>query len=537
MRKTASVLSLFLAVGIAAVGLPGCSNRKTGTQSDQYANTPMEVSVEIFDRGLCPASEGSMENNRWTKWVNEQSGVKVNWVAVPRNQDTDKIRAMFAAGTAPDIVWEYPSSNFIASLVDQGVLQTVDKYIDQYSTAYKKYINDNPDLKPYTQFDGKTYAFTSKRSLDMIANHGMWIRQDWLDKLGLKAPTNVDELLKVAEEFTRKDPDGNGKNDTYGFNTLDMNYVRQWYGCQYDYYDGSTLIASNTNVYTTDRFRDAWQFRKTAYDEGLFDKEYITDKDGSRAKQLFDTGRVGIYIGGWNISSDYLTLKQNVPTANLVALEPPSSKYGHFGMYQETPALRQVAFNKSMKNPKAGVKFLDWLIDKGWKTLTYGTEGEYYRDVNGIPQTIDANKSKVELNYATQDYPLLSQKTFKPSWFPTMASQDAVSQEYAKKETTALALQLKNVYPRIGPYQYTSSAVTQFNTDMSTVWQDMDAKVTMGGSQYSVAWGVAQLKSQVNRLGGDTITKDSADYYKQNKDAFSKWVKEYNDSLKQALKE
>jgi putative aldouronate transport system substrate-binding protein len=41
-------------------------------------------------------------------------------------------------------------------------------------------------------------------------------RQDWLDKLGLKAPGNYRGFVQVAKAFTEQDPDGNGQNDTYG---------------------------------------------------------------------------------------------------------------------------------------------------------------------------------------------------------------------------------------------------------------------------------------------------------------------------------
>ena len=44
----------------------------------------------------------------------------------------------------------------------------------------------------------------------------MWIRQDWLDSLGLEAPRTWDELVKVAEAFVTQDPDGNGEDDTIG---------------------------------------------------------------------------------------------------------------------------------------------------------------------------------------------------------------------------------------------------------------------------------------------------------------------------------
>ena len=44
----------------------------------------------------------------------------------------------------------------------------------------------------------------------------MWIRQDWLDALGLEAPRTWDELAQVANAFVTEDPDGNGEDDTIG---------------------------------------------------------------------------------------------------------------------------------------------------------------------------------------------------------------------------------------------------------------------------------------------------------------------------------
>ena len=36
----------------------------------------------------------------------------------------------------------------------------------------------------------------------------LWIRQDWLDKLNMKAPKTIDELEAVMEAFKNNNPDG-----------------------------------------------------------------------------------------------------------------------------------------------------------------------------------------------------------------------------------------------------------------------------------------------------------------------------------------
>src|SRR5690606_33015050 len=44
----------------------------------------------------------------------------------------------------------------------------------------------------------------------------IWIRVDWMEKLGLQPPKTMDDVLAISKAFTERDPDGNGKPDTYG---------------------------------------------------------------------------------------------------------------------------------------------------------------------------------------------------------------------------------------------------------------------------------------------------------------------------------
>lgn len=75
-----------------------------------------------------------------------------------------------------------------------------DQYPNTYSTVTK---------------DGKIYGMAV--SPHLTEGEVMIIRQDWLDNLGLEAPTTIDEFEEVIRAFTEDDPDGNGEKDTYGF--------------------------------------------------------------------------------------------------------------------------------------------------------------------------------------------------------------------------------------------------------------------------------------------------------------------------------
>lgn len=85
---------------------------------DPYANAPRKISISTFDRGQVSSDEGTYEDNRWVKWIREQSGIDVTIVPVPRNQAQDSLNVLFASGQAPDMVWEYDRA-YIGKLVTQ----------------------------------------------------------------------------------------------------------------------------------------------------------------------------------------------------------------------------------------------------------------------------------------------------------------------------------------------------------------------------------------------------------------------------------
>lgn len=62
----------------------------------------------VYDRGLIPASEGTYDNNRWTKWIQENAPLEeVKFIVVPRTEAVQKMNMLFAAGEGPDVVANY----------------------------------------------------------------------------------------------------------------------------------------------------------------------------------------------------------------------------------------------------------------------------------------------------------------------------------------------------------------------------------------------------------------------------------------------
>lgn len=351
----------------------------------------------------------------------------------------------------------------------------------------------------------------------------MWIRQDWLDNLGLDTPTTVDEFYEVAKQFTEGDPDKNGQKDTFGvtFNYNFLGIAKALFGQPSE----GVIITSDGKVddWTgSQAYADCFTWLKSMYSNGLIDPEYITDSNYERQRQLLVTGKAGIYLSGWDQGSVWRELIQNVPDSNLVPLEPVASEYGKQGLYQEPPANRMICMNKDAKDPEAVMQFLDWVLTDGWYTLTYGIEGENYNLVDGVPQAIDADLNKEKLSYA-YEYPIIMDQVIDDTskYIEVTAAQDEVSQQYAKLRALSLETAMKNIFVRSVPYLPTSETASQFSTDFNPTLTSIETKM-ITDPNYSVEQGVAEVNKEKELLGYNLVLEERQEWYDANKDILGK---------------
>ena len=512
MKKIFILTAVFLAAS-AILFASGGTQQSGG--ADPYINAPREVSFTILDRGQVPASEGNYEDNRWIRWINENSPVKVKFVPVARSQSSALINAMFAAGTAPDLVWEY-NKGFMDMLFAQGVIQPVGDYIERYSTAYKKYQQDNPQMMPYLiADDGKQYGISSMRNILTIVNQGIFVRQDWLDKFGMKTPTTPDEAIAFMRRAKAEDPSGQG---TWGMGT-DYSWrvvTHTMFGLAGDEFN--VVNGRFQDWYSTPAYRDALAYRAQVYQEGLIDPEIITDTNFTRQKQFMVTGRIAMRFQGIGFQMDYFDMIKNVPTADFVPIEPLRSSYGKFGFNTEVPILKMVCMSNNCRNPKAAMEYLDWLITDGYFTLSWGLEGRHHRLVNGVPQVINAELNRIELDYIKGNYEhalIDNNSKITVDWIPIQAAQDPVSQDWARRFAAAVGISAANPFNRQVPYGPTSDRIETFRTSIQSQVEAIETNILIG--RVSVDEGLRQINDFKRASGWDAVNAEKDAWFQKNK--------------------
>ena len=104
--------------------------------------------------------------------------------------------------------------------------------IEKYPAVKNLLENDAVAQLVKNMYDG--YYFLPKPdsadpTLYLAERKGLFIRKDWLEAVGMEMPKSWEELYEVCHAFTYNDPDGNGKNDTYGLTGDGMGTLRYFF--------------------------------------------------------------------------------------------------------------------------------------------------------------------------------------------------------------------------------------------------------------------------------------------------------------------
>ena len=157
------------------------------------------------------------EDNTFLDMLKEDLNINVvyDWVASSSDYD-EKMNLCIGSNTIPELM--NVNAEQYRALLKYDLIQPIGSYYEDYaSDKLKSYVESGGEAlqKVICNEDGEMMAIPAPNITAGGVNE-MWIRQDWLDNLGLEAPRTWDEMVAVAEAFVKEDPDGNGENDTIG---------------------------------------------------------------------------------------------------------------------------------------------------------------------------------------------------------------------------------------------------------------------------------------------------------------------------------
>jgi hypothetical protein len=232
-----------------------------------------------------------------------------------------------------------------------------------------------------------------------------------LDKLGLKIPTTYDEYYNVLKAFTFNDPDGNGKQDTYGFTTAGsgLNLGADWPELLKNGIFSPAPIKNNT--YEDGTASAAMEFALNditkVISDKLVDPDWYLNKPPQHVEKAIQ-GKVGVLVGttkDFAYDNNQLGIQFRSKQVN------PNARWVPFTMFANTPNTSEPApgspflFSKLVaeKNPEKierSMAILDWLAsEEGYLLTHYGEANKHYtRKDKSITLNLEAYNTDITKN-------------------------------------------------------------------------------------------------------------------------------------------
>ncbi|UQZ82446.1 Lipoprotein LipO precursor [Paenibacillus konkukensis] len=508
-----TLTSLSLTGGLLA----GCAGKDDHSAAKANDGTPPTVKLVMSDRNMpYIQSSPNINDDKYVKKLRELPKTDVRIETISQGDYSKKLNLMFASGELPDAIQAVNgiTSPEVAGALNNGAFYELNDLIDKYAPGLKTKISKELWDSSLVSKDGKIYAIP--REAPTPNNRIVYIRKDWLDKLGLQAPKTVDEYLNVLRAFRDKDPNGNGKQDEIPFigrKNFDFGYV--FFGA-YDVSPEGWKYVNNQLVpnFIRPEMKDALKLHQQMYQEKLIDNEIFVNTAADWGAKIESTQRVGMWIHAAEYpdktATSYKILTPPIEFINIPAPTGPDGKGGNL-IGSVVDPLSTWVIPKTNKHPEYVLKFLEWFLsDDAQKFLNYGLEGDDFTMENGkitykrLSTKADADREQMHLQ-----------------WLRLIGPSNIHDQEFMKNrengQLVGEALKIATSEGRVNdgldmpiPPTLTVKPELQY----TGLWMETAAKIITGRDSLD---SFDKFVEDWKKRGGDQVIQEATDWYKHNK--------------------
>lgn len=407
--KLGRLIALMAATMLTLTTFAGCKSKSadtTGNTTAQKQETSsvagmqgwkpfdkkVTITVPVYDRSI--QGQAPVDNNYWTQWIQKQFGDKYNidvkYVAIPRTDVMTKYSLLIAGQQTPTILMEYDYPK-VAQWANDGAMAEISlKDFQQVAPTYYQKMVDNKQLD-YTKLNGKDYFVLSERPYyNTTYTYATFFRQDWLDQIGMKEPTNWDEYSKVLDALIAK-----GITDhPLGLTLPTAAYVGNFNWRNFPVKEDEWAMHSSlgTASLTWEPTYKLLKAQNANFNKGYYSKEYDLDTKGDQMKADFVNGKIFAYGGYMGANVDWLkAFYEKNPNAKLGVLNNNAGQnaMGYPQMRADNPFGMIVGFSSSASKDqlKAAWMYMEWMMQKdNLFTLENGVKDKTYTlDKDGNP--------------------------------------------------------------------------------------------------------------------------------------------------------
>lgn len=458
MKKLlALILCLALVLSMAACGAkeetPG--EEDTPVVSEPETSTPENSEDESTETERPTLTIGLPQNpntvdyetNDFTKYLEDNLNVNLDFVffsGTDINDAATQLALMISGGeTLPDILWGFDGLdiNVINEYGEDGYLLDLSGYFNEESAPnvmeqlQNVQESDRGKILQYGKdpSNGAMYAFPRYQApgVDNCSAH-VEVNVNFLEALGMEAPTTVDEVYEYLKAVVANDPNGNGVADEIGAigysgycGDLVQFLINAYVYCNDKYFFNAT-DGEIWAPYNTDEYRQALIFINKLVDEGLLNTMTFTIPESGGESEIIpyvtptDQTAITGLIGGHLM----LVCESDNPVAleyePIVPLKAETDK-GGYAAFNESTLTYTTMITTDCQNPDLAFKLLDFMSSPGAvRRMRYGTEGLGWETVSegtsalGYPANIKVLDSSVWSTQNNQTWHTMSSSIWNP---------------------------------------------------------------------------------------------------------------------------
>ena len=404
-------IMLILAGCKSPAGFVSNDNEEYNARMEEARTTPFGAYPETIEYTLGKMTSVNNSNmpendtytdNAYTRYI--KSVINVQNVDVFEANDSQydtNVSMVISMGSLPDIM-VVSSQDEVEQLVEAGLIEDLtESYNNCISDRIRKmYESYGDSLKDMVTYDGKIMALPETNITD--GPNLVWLRKDWMDKLGLSEPHTIDDVVNIVKHFISEDPgnngvDASGKPNTVGLAVdtdvtgecgysseflLDIifacfgAYPKQWIMND----DGEIVYGSVTN-----EAKEALSYISSLYNQGVIDNDFLL-RTSTNICELIENGLCGSFFGPW--------WAPNNPLAHAVSRNPDADwqpyliatdSDGTTSYHSQNPCYKYVVVRKGYEHPEIAAKMISVMFDKVRFDCTDSEEFKNYYQLNVEP--------------------------------------------------------------------------------------------------------------------------------------------------------
>ncbi|MBD2845516.1 extracellular solute-binding protein [Paenibacillus sp. IB182496] len=411
---------------LATAVLSGCSGGNAGEQSDGNRTNA--------GNGGDPGGQGKAEETRYievwrnldstfaiekdgpySKMVQADTGVGLYMPFVAWNSGSayvQKLNTRIASGELPDLFMPWQGNE--AALMKQGALADLTELLPEYAPhVWDRIPQEVWDVVRSADPSGEGRIYYVPL-VQTYTYYGAYIRQDWLDNVGMELPRTKDEYVEVLRAFRDQDANGNGdpsdeipvtgrEQGRWMDHLFGMYGVAMWEGLpMWDLYDGELTYSA-----ITPNMKAALEFAQMLYRERLLDPNTFLNKGSEWTAKIYNDK-----VGSWYHINQGMNVRiENIakvnPDVNLVALGLPEVD-GYDGFITNTQINRPmwVIADKDEQTTIDALSLLEWSADPAHaEQVQLGVEGMHYEVQDGkrilLPSDPDRQETRMLASFIT----------------------------------------------------------------------------------------------------------------------------------------